>query len=128
MVRFATAALSSGHLDLTDMPTTLVLGSAPEVTVAWANDIKQIVKTTTADSPFGGIIDKNGQRNGLRFTGTDEDIVLDAWDHPEFCEWKWVDPELLPELIVPFKRDMYRDILDGFADHIGPVANAPAAR
>jgi predicted dehydrogenase len=42
-----------------------------EATLTWPNDITQIVKTTTADSPFGGIIDKNGQRNGIRFTGTD---------------------------------------------------------
>jgi predicted dehydrogenase len=42
-----------------------------EATLMWANDVKQIVKTTTADSPFGGIIDKNGQRNGIRFTGVD---------------------------------------------------------
>ena len=42
-----------------------------EATLTWANDIQQIVKTTTADSPFGAIIDKDGQRNGIRFTGTD---------------------------------------------------------
>jgi predicted dehydrogenase len=42
-----------------------------ESTLMWANGIKQIVKTTTADSPFGGIIDKEGQRNGIRFTGTE---------------------------------------------------------
>ena len=42
-----------------------------EATLTYANDIRQIVKTTTADSPFGGIIDPKGQRNGIRFTGTD---------------------------------------------------------
>jgi len=52
----------------------------------------------------------------VRFTGEDSDIVLDAWDHPEFSEWKWVDPELLPELIVPFKRGVYQAIVDGFRD------------
>ena len=62
-----------------------------------------------------------------RFTGTDGDIDI-ATRHPEFSHWQWVEPRLLPELIVPFKRDMYRNILDGFAAHVGPVANAPAAR
>jgi len=57
----------------------------------------------------------------LRFTGTEADIRLDAWDHPEFCEWKWVDPDLLPELIVPFKREVYRTIVDGFRDSISPI-------
>lgn len=42
-----------------------------EATLDWADGITQIVRTTTADNPFGGIIDPNGQRNGLRFTGTD---------------------------------------------------------
>ena len=62
-----------------------------------------------------------GQRQSwylARFTGSDEDIVLDAHEHPEFCEWRWVDPELLPELIVPFKREVYQTIVDGFKDKI----------
>jgi putative (di)nucleoside polyphosphate hydrolase len=60
-----------------------------------------------------------GQRQSwflVRFTGTDRDIDLDAHKHPEFCEWKWVDPELLPELIVPFKREVYQTVVDGFRD------------
>jgi len=62
-----------------------------------------------------------GQRQSwflARFTGTDSDIVLDAHHDPEFCEWKWVDPELLPELIVPFKREVYQAIVAGFRDKI----------
>ncbi len=51
-----------------------------EATLMWANDVKQIVKTTTADSPFGGIIDKEGQRNGVRFTGTDGWIWVNRGD------------------------------------------------
>jgi predicted dehydrogenase len=42
-----------------------------EATLTWANGVTQIVKTTTADSPFGQILDANGQRNGIKFTGTD---------------------------------------------------------
>jgi putative (di)nucleoside polyphosphate hydrolase len=51
-----------------------------------------------------------------RFTGSDADIDIAAHEHPEFCEWKWVDPELLPELIVPFKRQVYQGIVDGFRE------------
>jgi len=54
----------------------------------------------------------------VRFTGADADIQLDAHKHPEFCEWKWVDPELLPELIVPFKREVYAAIVAGFRDKL----------
>jgi putative (di)nucleoside polyphosphate hydrolase len=52
----------------------------------------------------------------VRFTGDDADIDLEAHDPPEFCEWKWIAPELLPELIVPFKREVYRAIVDGFRE------------
>src|SRR5688572_27515555 len=48
-----------------------------------------------------------GQRQSwflVRFTGSDADIDLAAHHDPEFCAWKWVEPEELPELIVPFKR------------------------
>lgn len=48
-----------------------------------------------------------------RFLGTDDDIDIET-DHPEFREWKWVAPESLPDLIVPFKRKLYRDILNEF--------------
>jgi predicted dehydrogenase len=51
-----------------------------EATLMWANDIKQIVRTTTADSPFGGVIDPKGQRNGIRFTGTDGWIWVNRGD------------------------------------------------
>ena len=50
-----------------------------------------------------------------RFLGTDADIDIATKD-PEFSHWKWVEPDELPDLIVPFKRDMYRAIIDGFAD------------
>ena len=36
----------------------------------WANGVKQIVKTTPDDSPFGAIIKPDGQRNGVRLEGT----------------------------------------------------------
>jgi putative (di)nucleoside polyphosphate hydrolase len=50
-----------------------------------------------------------------RFLGRDSDINI-ATPDPEFREWKWVDPQQLPELIVPFKRDLYRRLLSEFAD------------
>ena len=50
----------------------------------------------------------------MRFTGADADVRLDAHDPAEFFEWKWLDPEALPEMIVPFKRRVYRAVLDEF--------------
>ncbi|HZB90010.1 MAG TPA: RNA pyrophosphohydrolase [Stellaceae bacterium] len=62
-----------------------------------------------------------GQRQkwfAMRFTGEDRDIALDT-HHPEFDAWKWVPPAELPQLIVPFKRPLYRDVLEEFAALIG---------
>ena len=50
----------------------------------------------------------------LRFTGEDSQIDLNAHDPAEFADWKWADPEELPDLIVPFKRRVYRQVLDEF--------------
>ena len=54
----------------------------------------------------------------VRFTGQDSDVDLEAHEHPEFCEWKWIEPELLPELIVPFKKPIYEAVVEGFRDRI----------
>jgi putative (di)nucleoside polyphosphate hydrolase len=67
-----------------------------------------------------------GQRQkwfAMRFTGNDVDIDL-ATDHPEFDAWKWIPPKQLPEIIVPFKRRLYIDILAEFRLHCA-AANTP---
>jgi len=50
----------------------------------------------------------------LRFTGQDADITIET-EHPEFAEWRWVAFDRLVELIVPFKRDLYRQVTAEFA-------------
>jgi len=52
-----------------------------------------------------------------RFLGRDSEINI-ATKHPEFREWKWIEPQQLPDLIVPFKRDLYRQLLDEFSDYL----------
>ena len=52
-----------------------------------------------------------------RFLGKDSDVDL-ATKHPEFRDWQWVEPSRLPDLIVPFKRDLYRRLLSDFADYL----------
>jgi putative (di)nucleoside polyphosphate hydrolase len=49
-----------------------------------------------------------------RFDGSDDDIDLNAHNPAEFEAWRWVEPELLPEMIVPFKKRVYRAVLDEF--------------
>ena len=41
-----------------------------------------------------------------RFLGKDTEINLKT-KHPEFIEWKWIEPEKLPEVIVYFKKEIY---------------------
>ena len=52
-----------------------------------------------------------------RFLGPDTDVNI-ATPHPEFREWRWVEPKQLPDLIVPFKRELYRRLLADFADYL----------
>lgn len=53
-----------------------------------------------------------------RFLGNDSDVDI-ATAHQEFRAWNWVSPEALEELIVPFKRQLYRDVVAAFAGHLG---------
>ncbi|WP_395394224.1 RNA pyrophosphohydrolase [Novosphingobium sp. BL-8A] len=50
----------------------------------------------------------------LRFEGSDEAVDLEAHKPAEFNDWKWVEAELLPDLIVPFKKRVYRAVLEEF--------------
>ncbi len=46
-----------------------------------------------------------------RFLGRESDVNI-ATEHPEFCDWKWVPAHELPAIIVPFKRDLYRCLIE----------------
>jgi len=46
----------------------------------------------------------------LKFTGADDEINLKTGS-PEFIEWKWVNPESLPKIIVNFKKKLYEKLL-----------------
>jgi putative (di)nucleoside polyphosphate hydrolase len=74
-------------------------------------------------SRFGGLWGGRyrGQRQKwflMRFTGEDGDIDPAASEHPEFDAWEWVVPARLPELIVPFKRQLYLDVLAEFERYL----------
>lgn len=53
----------------------------------------------------------------MRFRGTDDEIDV-ATEHPEFSAWKWVPADHLLDLIVPFKRELYRRVLEEFTSYI----------
>ena len=45
-----------------------------------------------------------------RFLGNESEINLNT-KQPEFIEWKWIDAEKLPEVIVYFKKNLYQSLL-----------------
>ena len=45
-----------------------------------------------------------------KFLGNDSEINLNT-KHPEFIDWKWIEPQLLPEVIVYFKKELYLKLL-----------------
>ncbi|KQR81224.1 RNA pyrophosphohydrolase [Sphingomonas sp. Leaf343] len=53
----------------------------------------------------------------FRFLGEDHDVDIRT-PHPEFRAWRWIEPAELPRVIVPFKRQLYEDVLAAFADHL----------
>jgi len=53
------------------IPGGFTTPSEYEATLMWNGGIKQVVKTTLDDSPFGQVLKEDGQRNGIKFIGTD---------------------------------------------------------
>ncbi len=53
-----------------------------------------------------------------KFLGEEKEINLNT-KNPEFIDWKWILPDMLPEMIVDFKKDLYRKLLK----HIKEITN-----
>ncbi len=53
----------------------------------------------------------------MRFTGHEREINIAEKPNQkaEFSEWKWEEASKLPELIVPFKRKVYEQVIKEFA-------------
>ena len=57
----------------------------------------------------------------MLFEGDDDEVNLDSHQPAEFCEWRWAPLEEVPDLVVPFKRDVYKSLVRAFsplADYI----------
>lgn len=55
----------------------------------------------------------------LRFDGSDDQIDITKHDQ-EFARWRWSTPDQVVRDIVPFKRDVYAQVIDGFAEALAP--------
>ena len=65
----------------------------------------------------------NGQYGGqeqiwvaARFMGLDSDINIHAHRQPEFQAWQWAPLDQILDLIVPFKRNTYAEVITAFKD------------
>ena len=94
-----------------------------EATLTYANDIRQIVKTTTADSPFGGIIDPKGQRNGIRFTGTDGWLWVNRGDMSASKEEIFMTPLPAGALKLEESNNHMANFFDCVRSRKDPVAS-----
>src|SRR3954469_12302310 len=75
--------------------------------------------------PYGGPPHRlsvfRGQRQkwfALRFEGRDEDINVASppdGHRPEFDQWRWERLDRVADLVVPFRREVYRQVAKEFA-------------
>ena len=89
-----------------------------ETSISSIKVIKELEKIYQYELPENliGIIWKGkyrGQKQKwyiTRFLGEESEINLNT-KHAEFIDWKWIEPKLLPEVIVSFKKDLYLKLL-----------------
>jgi putative (di)nucleoside polyphosphate hydrolase len=87
-------------------------------------------------TPLAGMAWKGryvGQRQkwfAFRFTGDEGEIDVErpggGKHKPEFGAWRWERLERVPELIVPFKREVYREVAKAFSPFAAPPEKARA--
>ena len=117
--------MPQGGIDKGETPKEAVLRELlEEVGTAKADIIAELDDWITYDLPEHLIgVAFHGKYKGqkqkwfaLRFTGSDGDIDLTAHE-PEFSAFRWVDLKELPELIVPFKRETYKQVIAGLGKY-----------
>ena len=88
-----------------------------ETSIKSVEVIKELDGTITYELPdrLLGII-WNGKYRGqkqkwfiMRFTGKDNEINIKT-KNPEFLDWKWVELDLITNLVVDFKKDVYKEV------------------
>lgn len=60
----------------------------------------------------------------FRFEGDDSEIAINPppdGHEAEFDDWRWAPMRDLPDLVVPFKRKVYEDVVAAFAHLVEPA-------
>lgn len=55
----------------------------------------------------------------MRYLGSDDEIDLSQAEDDEFDAWRWEDAQVLPDLIIEFKRPVYEQVIEAFAHLTG---------
>jgi putative (di)nucleoside polyphosphate hydrolase len=58
----------------------------------------------------------------MAFQGQDSDIDINT-AQPEFNQWRWEEMHRLPDLIVPFKRVLYQQLVTEFGHLDAPLGS-----
>lgn len=120
--------MPQGGIDAGERPKEAALRELQEETGVRPDLVEKIAKTEdwlVYDLPeeligtiWGGKYRGQKQKWFLfRFLGQDSDVNI-ATEHPEFSVWRWMETSELVEKIVPFKRAVYEQVFESFAEHL----------
>ena len=110
--------MPQGGIDLNETPfEAMIRELAEETSIKNIKVLKEIEKSLEYELPPNllGKIWKGkfrGQKQKwyiVKFLGNDEEINLNT-KHPEFIEWKWINYNLLTDVIVDFKKEVYEKL------------------
>ncbi|MBC2836271.1 RNA pyrophosphohydrolase [Paragemmobacter straminiformis] len=120
--------MPQGGIDAGEKPREAALRELWEETGVTADLVEFVAKTedwVTYDLPpellgkvWGGKY--RGQRQKwflFRFKGRDDQVRIDS-EHPEFSRWRWIGADEMVAAIVPFKRDVYAQVVAAFRPHL----------
>ncbi|HSF92907.1 MAG TPA: RNA pyrophosphohydrolase [Paracoccaceae bacterium] len=114
--------MPQGGIDAGEEPAQAAIRELWEETGVSADDVEVVAQTDIwlpYDLPYD-LVPKlwKGQYRGqeqlwflMRLKASDDAINI-ATEHPEFSQWKWMDPSELIDNIVPFKRSLYARVLE----------------